>query len=176
METEKGLFFVYLRERGKAIACLCLFTGIFAGTFLLYHVPWQAAAYPAALCLGLGVLLLLRDYRRECAWETETYDGRALEDGDFLFRRKGCRLPMTPSTFTWRFKLILKKHGLPEYLNVHSLRHTNASLLIANGTDVATVAGLLGHSQPSTTLDIYTHAFDKNKQVASRVLQEGLEI
>lgn len=66
METEKGLFFVYLREQGKAIACLCLFTGIFAGTFLLYRVPWQAAAYPAALCLGLGVLLLLRDYRRFC--------------------------------------------------------------------------------------------------------------
>ena len=83
---------------------------------------------------------------------------------------------MTPSTFTWRFKLILKKHGLPEYLNVHSLRHTNASLLIACGADVATVAGLLGHSQPSTTLDIYTHAFDKNKQAASRALQEGLEI
>ena len=40
----------------------------------------------------------------------------------------------------------------------------------------ATVAGLLGHSQPSTTLDIYTHAFDKNKKAASRVLQEGLEI
>ena len=79
---------------------------------------------------------------------------------------------MTPSTFTWRFKLILKKHGLPEYLNVHSLRHTNASLLIANGTDVATVAGLLGHSQPSTTLDIYTHAFDKNKQAAGS--QQGV--
>ena len=61
-------------------------------------------------------------------------------------------------------------------LNVHSLRHTNASLLIANGTDVATVAGLLGHSQPSTTLDIYTHAFDKNKKAASEVLQKGLEI
>ena len=98
------------------------------------------------------------------------------QDGDFLFRRRGCRLPMTPSTFTWRFKLILKKHGLPEYLNVHSLRHTNASLLIAGGADVATVAGLLGHSQPSTTLDIYTHAFDKNKKAASQVLQEGLEI
>ena len=34
--------------------------------------------------------------------------------------------------------------GLPENLNVHSLRHTNASLLIANGTDVATVAGPAG--------------------------------
>ena len=128
------------------------------------------------LSLQAEMASLLREYRRECAWETEAYDGRALEDGDFLFRRKGCRLPMTPSTFTWRFKLILKKHGLPSALNVHSLRHTNASLLIAGGADVATVAGLLGHSQPSTTLDIYTHAFDKNKKAASQVLQEGLEI
>lgn len=119
---------------------------------------------------------MLRDYRWECAWEAKSYDGRKLEVGNFLFRRKGCRLPMTPSTCTWRFKLILKKHGLPEYLNVHSLRHANASLLIANGTDVATVAGLLNHSQPSTTLYIYTHAFDKNKQAASRALQEGLDI
>ena len=39
--------------------------------------------------------------------------------------------------------------------------HTNASLLIAQGVDVRTVASLLGHSQASTTLDIYAHAFDK---------------
>ena len=119
---------------------------------------------------------LLKEFQRECAWETETYDGRKLEDADYIFRRHGSRLPMTPTTFTWRFKLILKKHGLPTALNVHSLRHTNASLLIAGGADVATVAGLLGHSQPSTTLDIYTNAFDKNKKAASQVLQEGLEI
>ena len=119
---------------------------------------------------------LLKEFQRECSWETETYDGRKLEDADYIFRRHGYRLPMTPTTFTWRFKLILKKHGLPTALNVHSLRHTNASLLIAGGADVPTVAGLLGHSQPSTTLDIYTHAFDKNKKAASQVLQEGLEI
>ena len=93
-----------------------------------------------------------------------------------MFRRNGYQLPITPSTFTWRFKLILKKHGLPEYLNVHSLRHTAASLMIANGTDVATVADLLGHSQPSTTLDIYTHAFDKNNKAASQAMQSSLEI
>ena len=119
---------------------------------------------------------LLKEFQRECSWETETYDGRKLEDADYIFRRHGYRLPMTPTTFTWRFMLFLKKHGLPTALNVHSLRHTNASLLIAGGADVATVAGLLGHSQPSTTLDIYTHAFDKNKKAASQVLQEGLEI
>ena len=83
---------------------------------------------------------------------------------------------MTPTTFTYRFKQILKKNGLPEHLNVHSLRHTTASLLIAGGADVATVAGLLGHSQVSTTLDIYTHSFDKNKKAASAALQNDLEI
>ena len=89
-----------------------------------------------------------------------------------MFRRKGMKLPMTPSTFTWRFKKILKANDLPTDLNVHSLRHTAASLFIASGTDV----GLLGHSQPSTTLDIYTHAFDKNKKTASQIMQSSLEI
>ena len=86
------------------------------------------------------------------------------------------KLPMTPSTFTWRFKKILKANDLLTDLNVHSLRHTAATLFIASGTDVGTVAGLLGHSQPSTTLDIYTHAFDKNKKAASAGLQGRLEI
>ena len=44
--------------------------------------------------------------------------------------------------------------------------HTNASLLISQGVDVRTVASLLGHAQASTTLDIYAHAFDKNKRKA----------
>ena len=76
----------------------------------------------------------------------------------------------------WQHKKILKANDLPTDLNVHSLRHTAASLFIASGTDVGTVAGLLGHSQPSTTLDIYTHAFDKNKKAASQIMQSNLEI
>ena len=48
--------------------------------------------------------------------------------------------------------------------------------MIAGGADVATVSGLLGHSQVSTTLDIYTHAFDKNKKAASEALQRELDI
>lgn len=119
---------------------------------------------------------LLKEYHRECVWQANAYENRKLTDDDFVFRKHDSQDPMTPSTFTWRFKLILKKNGLPEKLNVHSLRHSNASLLIANGADVATVAGLLGHSQPSTTLDIYTHAFDKNKKAVSEALQQGLDI
>ena len=119
---------------------------------------------------------LLREYEAFCAAETEHYDRRKQTKDDYVFRRKGMELPMTPSTFTWRFKKILKANDLPTDLNVHSLRHTAASLFIASGTDVGTVAGLLGHSQPSTTLDIYTHAFDKNKKTASQIMQSSLEI
>lgn len=111
---------------------------------------------------------LLKEYRRYCESEALHYEGRTITDNDFLFRKHDLDEPMTPTTFTWSFKLILKKNDLPYNLNVHSLRHTNASLLIANGTDVATVSSLLGHAQVSTTLDIYTHAFDKNKKSRQR--------
>ena len=71
---------------------------------------------------------------------------------------------------------VIREFGLSEKLTVHSLRHTAASLMIANGTDVTTVAGILGHAQHSTTLDIYSHSFDKNKRAASAALQKSLDI
>ena len=94
-------------------------------------------------------------------WERQQKETRPADDS--LFRQPNGDL-MAPGTFTFCFKKILRQNGLPENLNVHSLRHTNASLLIAQGVDVRTVASLLGHSQASTTLDIYAHTFDKKKR------------
>ena len=133
-------------------------------------------AEPGYVYFSAEMESLLREYEAFCAAETERYDRRTQTKDDYVFRKKGMKLPMTPSTFTWRFKKILKAKDLPTDLNVHSLRHTAATLFIASGTDVGTVAGLLGHSQPSTTLDIYTHAFDKNKKAASQIMQSTLEI
>ena len=47
---------------------------------------------------------LLREYEAFCAAETARQDLRKLTKDDYVFRRKGMQLPMTPSTFTWRFK------------------------------------------------------------------------
>ena len=50
---------------------------------------------------------------------------------------------------------------------LHGLRHTAATLLIAYGTDVRTVAGRLGHSNTSTTLNIYAEYLNELDRSAS---------
>ena len=110
---------------------------------------------------------------KESGWEKEQRGEGGLEEEDYLFRQPGGD-SRVPGTFTFRFKKILQEGDLPDNLNVHSLWHTNASMLIAQGVDVRTVAGLLGHAQPSTTLDIYSHTFDKNKKLAQQKLAEAM--
>lgn len=41
-------------------------------------------------------------------------------------------------------------------------------MLLTQGVDVRALAGLLGHVQPGTNLDIYSHALDKNKRLAGQ--------
>lgn len=67
-----------------------------------------------------------------------------------------------------------KRNDIP-YVNVHSFRHLNASLLINNGVDVRTVSATLGHSQTSTTLNIYAHAFQEAQAKASEAVANALD-
>lgn len=48
-----------------------------------------------------------------------------------------------------------------QFYGIHGLRHIYASTLILSGVDVATVSACLGHSSITTTLSIYTHAFNE---------------
>jgi integrase len=55
-------------------------------------------------------------------------------------------------------------------LTFHSLRHFSASMLIASGRDVHTVAGRLGHFNASTTLRVYAHMVEGRDQDAADYL------
>ncbi len=65
--------------------------------------------------------------------------------------------PMFPYTMSNWFPEFLKRHGLP-HIPFHSLRHTAATLLIGRGLHAKTISSRLGHSNISTTMDIYGHA------------------
>lgn len=77
------------------------------------------------------------------------------------------------------FKDIIKRYNeennskLPN-ISLHGLRHTCATLLISQGIDIKEVSSRLGHSNTSTTLDIYTHALQKRDIEASNVLEQLL--
>jgi integrase len=64
--------------------------------------------------------------------------------------------PYSPSYFGAAFKKLAQKAGVPA-MTFHDGRHTSATLAIANGVDIRTVAGRLGHSNVATTLRIYAH-------------------
>ena len=68
------------------------------------------------------------------------------------------------------FKKFLERNNLPP-VTLHGLRHTHATLLIANGTDYKTVSAILGHSQTSTTMNIYVHKNEENIKQASKIFE-----
>ena len=67
-----------------------------------------------------------------------------------------------PGYVTQHFRLVCDNHGL-KHIRFHDLRHSCATLLYENGVDMKAIQEWLGHSNISTTLNIYTHLDYKNK-------------
>ena len=59
-------------------------------------------------------------------------------------------------------------------MTLHSLRHTNATLQIANGVPVTTVAKRLGHANAATTTKIYAHAIRSADEAAAQAIENIL--
>lgn len=81
--------------------------------------------------------------------------------------------PIYPGTITRWFSDFVSRNNLPP-IHVHSLRHTNATLLIAAGADLRTVSKRLGHSNMTTTGNIYTHAIQSADERAAELLGDIL--
>jgi integrase len=77
--------------------------------------------------------------------------------------------PMHPTTVSSWFPKFLSKNDLPK-IRFHALRHTAATLLIAQNVHMKTISSRLGHSNIQTTMDIYGHALKSSDQVAAEKL------
>jgi integrase len=67
----------------------------------------------------------------------------------------------------------IAKTDLPQ-ITIHSLRHTNITLLLAAGVPLRTVSYRAGHAQTSTTENIYAHAIKTADEIASEALDDIL--
>ena len=72
---------------------------------------------------------------------------------------------ITPGFLTQHFPLVLERNGMKK-IRFHDLRHSCASLLYSNGVALKDIQEWLGHSDISTTSNIYTH-LDYSSKVAS---------
>ena len=117
------------------------------------------------------VISLLEEYK---LWyeEQKALCGELWDNSNRLFVQANGK-PMNPSTISKWFVKFIEQIGLP-VINFHGLRHTNATLLIAQNIDVAVVAARLGHAQITTTFNFYVHPIIAHNKKAGFALENLL--
>jgi integrase len=86
----------------------------------------------------------------------------------FTFDPTG-QMPMIPDSLSQAFQRLCAKEGADGF-SLHTLRHFSASVLVASGRDVRTIAGRLGHSDASTTLRVYAHMVEGRDRDAAEFI------
>ena len=117
------------------------------------------------------IISLLEEYKLWYEEQKSVY-GELWTNSDRLFVQADGK-PMHPSTISKWFVKYVGQIGLP-IINFHGLRHTNASLLVAQNIDIAVISARLGHAQISTTLDFYVHPLLSHNRKAGYALENLL--
>ena len=81
--------------------------------------------------------------------------------------------PLDPRNVLREYHAALKRAGLPRF-RFHDLRHSCASLLLAQGVQPRTVMEILGHSQISITMDTYAHVMPAMMRDAADAMDSAL--
>lgn len=82
----------------------------------------------------------------------------------------------SPDELTTWFRKFCRENDFPEGVHIHTLRHTSATLQIESHQSIRAVSARLGHSQTSTTMNIYSHAIQSADATAAEILGELLPI
>jgi len=82
--------------------------------------------------------------------------------------------PQRPDTVSHRFKRLRSKVPGAENVRLHDLRHAAATLMLASGHDVRTVADRLGHANPSMTLNVYASSLPESARAAAKTMGDLL--
>lgn len=100
--------------------------------------------------------------------------GDKYHDSDFVCVWPDGRI-ILPGYVSHNFKKLLAKYDLPE-IRFHDLRHTAGSLLLAQGVNIKQIQEFLGHSDVTTTLNIYTHTDEEAKKETAAAMGKVLKL
>lgn len=123
------------------------------------------------LNLPAETMNLLRQHKRE-QLRLQIANGDRWQHTGFVFTTDDGS-NMNPDSITGWLYDFSRRHNLP-HINPHAFRHTVASVLLANGTDVVTVSKQLGHASVTTTENFYSHIIEENKAKASECIADVL--
>lgn len=123
------------------------------------------------LNLPAETMSLLRQHKRE-QLRLQIANGDRWINTGFVFTQDNGQA-MNPDSITGWLKDFSARHNLP-HINPHAFRHTVASVLLANGTDIVTVSKQLGHASVNTTENFYSHIIEENKARASECIADVL--
>ena len=125
------------------------------------------------LALDAATVTVLEAHRaRAEEWARQT--SKHLGSQSYVFAREpDGKRPMAPTSLTEQFHALALKVGCP-WVRLHDLRHAVASHLLAQGYDVTTVAGRLGHSTPNVTLSVYAQVLEERDRQAAGVMSRLL--
>ena len=123
------------------------------------------------LNLPAETMTLLRQHKRE-QLRLQIANGDRWQHTGFVFTTDEGN-HMNPDSITGWLHDFSRRHNLP-HINPHAFRHTVASVLLANGTDIVTVSKQLGHSSVNTTENFYSHIIEENKAKASECIADVL--
>jgi integrase len=74
--------------------------------------------------------------------------------------------PIDPDNFSHAFSRLCESAGLGHW-HPHELRHSGASLMLAQGTPLHVVSEVLGHASIAITKDVYGHLVEGDKRAAA---------
>ena len=81
--------------------------------------------------------------------------------------------PVHPRNDYRAYQALLKRGGIRRF-RLHDLRHTTASLLLSQGVSHRVVMEILGHSQISVTMNIYSHVSPELSRAAAGSMDVAL--
>lgn len=102
--------------------------------------------------------------------------GDAWEGSDFVFTDDFGR-PLAPLAFTNAFRVVAtaaKFYDGPHRYSLHSLRHTAATWMLAAGMEIHAVQKVLGHTEASTTTNVYGHVVSGRTRAAVNAISDML--